>query len=224
MNHLKIANENDESDHRLAQLGRAEQMLAEIASIKDATDIIDFAEAARVYAREAKLGTSAVNYATVIKLRAERKLADMVDEGQKVGQIATPTSTPGGVRTPDTTTLDELGVQRQRLSEARKIRDAFSDEELMERAQEASARDEPMTRRQVLRDAGMKVEESPQTDQDYAASIVRKVESACQVLASHDRRFFLTHVRATGPENVEIVKKQLRMARIAIEELEKELR
>ena len=61
-------------------------MLAEIATAGDAVNVIAFAEAARVWAQQAKLGTSAVNHATVIKMRAERRLADAVDEGQKQGR------------------------------------------------------------------------------------------------------------------------------------------
>lgn len=49
---------------------------------------MDFAEAARVYAQQAKLGTASINHAQVVKLRAERKLADLVDEGQERGEIA----------------------------------------------------------------------------------------------------------------------------------------
>ena len=122
---------------QLEQLAQAERMLAGIATAKDAVDVIAFAEAARVWAQQAKLGTSAVNHATVIKLRAERRMADAVDEGQAAGQIATsrdggrPPKMPpkgGGITKP---TLEDIGVQQQRLAEARKIRDTYTDDDLL---------------------------------------------------------------------------------------------
>ncbi len=105
---------------QLEQLAQAERMLAGIATAKDAVDVIAFAEAARVWAQQAKLGTSAVNHATVIKLRAERRMADAVDEGQAAGQIATsrdggrPPKMPpkgGGITKP---TQEDIGVQQER--------------------------------------------------------------------------------------------------------------
>src|SRR5262245_30269073 len=109
-------------------------MLADIASARDAVDVIAFAEAARVWAQQARLGTSAVNHATVIKMRAERQLADAVDEGQKAGQIAKqgnqPKPPPSGGLAP--MPLSELDIKDQRLAEARKIRDNYSDDDLIE--------------------------------------------------------------------------------------------
>jgi len=51
-----------------------------------------------VWAQQARLGTSAVNHATVIKMRAERRLADAVDKGQKAGQPQI--ATQGAARLP----------------------------------------------------------------------------------------------------------------------------
>ena len=42
-----------------------------------------------VYAKKAHLGTASINHATTIKIRAEVRLANMVDQGQANGQIAT---------------------------------------------------------------------------------------------------------------------------------------
>jgi hypothetical protein len=54
-------------------------------------------------------------------------MADAVDEGQASGQIAGPGDDKSNVRTSDITTLDEIGVSRQRLSEWRELRDAGLD-------------------------------------------------------------------------------------------------
>jgi N6-adenosine-specific RNA methylase IME4 len=138
----------------LARLSQAENMLEQIATAQDAVDVIDFAEAARVFAERAKLGTSAINHATTIKLRAEIRLADVVDQGQSSGQIATAESgRPKSVRSADTSTLNEIGVQRQRLSEARKIRDAFTSDEILAKAAAATASDRVISRKEIVQAA-----------------------------------------------------------------------
>lgn len=62
----------------LAKLSAATTALAEAKSLDDVKRIIDIAEAARTYARAAKLGLEAANHAAEIKLRAERKAGEML--------------------------------------------------------------------------------------------------------------------------------------------------
>lgn len=138
----------------LDRLTQGERMLVSIATTQDALDVIDFAEAARVYAKEMRLGTSAVNHSTVIKLRAERRLADMVDAGQKAGVIAV-VDKKGLPRSPGQS-LKSLGVKDQRLTEARRIRDTYTDEQLIEAAEEATARDRELARNKLLKAAAAK--------------------------------------------------------------------
>jgi hypothetical protein len=78
----------------LERLSAAERMLAEVVSAQDAIQIRDMAEAARVWAQRSRLGTSSINHATAIKLKAEMRIADLVDEGQAAGQIAAPAGKP----------------------------------------------------------------------------------------------------------------------------------
>lgn len=132
-------------------LEMADRMLAEVASIDDAKQLINLAEMARVYARQSKLGTSAINHATVIKIRAESKLADIVDEGQQKGVIASPGKPPHSGELP--TNLPALGVDDHRLAEARLLRDSFSDSELVARQAEADERDEVLSRQRLLTEA-----------------------------------------------------------------------
>src|SRR6266571_1939578 len=54
------------------------RLLAEVRSVDDAKAIHDFAEAARVYARQARLGLEAQNDAAEIRLRAEHKLGELL--------------------------------------------------------------------------------------------------------------------------------------------------
>lgn len=62
----------------LAKLDKATQMLAEARTLDDVKTIIDLAEAARTYARAAKLGTEAANHAAEIKLQAQYKAGEML--------------------------------------------------------------------------------------------------------------------------------------------------
>lgn len=140
----------------LDRLSQGERMLVSIATAQDALDVIDFAEAARVFAKEMRLGTSAVNHATVIKLRAERRLADMVDAGQEAGTIAVKGQHGSSSESEDDRpeTLDSIGIKNARiLSEARKVRDAYTDEQLIAAAEEATARDRELARNKLIKDA-----------------------------------------------------------------------
>jgi phage N-6-adenine-methyltransferase len=128
----------------LDRLVQAERMLAEVANVDEARKLVDVAEAARVYARQVKLGTSSVNHATSIKLRAERRVADLVDEGQASGVIAT----KGNARSPSISTLADIGITSGRLAEHRLIRDTFTDDDITTMVAAADAAD-----REVRRDA-----------------------------------------------------------------------
>lgn len=89
--------------------------VAEIQSVPDAVGVMTLARAAKTFADSPEKA----NLAAGEYLKAGLALVELVDAGQAAGTIATPLSTPGGVRNPDTRTLDELGVKRQRLAEMR---------------------------------------------------------------------------------------------------------
>lgn len=62
----------------LARLSAATTALAESRTLDEVKRILDLAEAARTYARAAKMGLEAANYAAEIKLRAERKAGELL--------------------------------------------------------------------------------------------------------------------------------------------------
>ncbi len=62
----------------LAKLDKATKMLAEAKTLDEVKQIIDIAEAARTYAKAAKLGLEAYNHAAEVKVRAERKAGEML--------------------------------------------------------------------------------------------------------------------------------------------------
>lgn len=134
----------------LERLTAAERMLAEIVTAQDALYAMNIAEAARVYAEQMRLGTSASNHATAIKVKAELKLAEIVDHGQANGTIAT----HGGdrqsnVRPPD---VESIGVSRQKVYEARKLRTALPDATAVDAVvDEANEKGEAVSRQQLLK-------------------------------------------------------------------------
>lgn len=67
----------------LAKLDQATQMLAEVRTIDDAKELIDLAEAARIYARQVKLGLEAQNHAAEIKIRAQRRAGEILEAMEK---------------------------------------------------------------------------------------------------------------------------------------------
>jgi len=64
----------------LARLSAATAALAEAKTLDDVKQIMDIAEAARTYARAAKLGLEAANHAAEVKLRAERKAGELLGQ------------------------------------------------------------------------------------------------------------------------------------------------
>lgn len=96
----------------------ADRLLAQIETTHDALDLVDLAEAARVWAIEAKLGIETVNHATLVKVLAERRLAEIIDELQSRGYYRQQGTSLKG---PDSGLLKDLGVTSQRLAEARKL-------------------------------------------------------------------------------------------------------
>jgi hypothetical protein len=145
-------------DAQVARLTAAAQALVAIETPQDAQHVIRLAEAARVYARQAELGAEAENAATAIRLKAEIRLAETVTAGQEAGEIASQSEGGAniGVRDADTVppaTLPELGITRQRLSEARTIAGAFTLPAIDGMAQDATDRGTTLSRAAVLREA-----------------------------------------------------------------------
>ena len=97
------------------RLETARRLLAEVRSVDDAKAIRDVAEAARIYARQARLGLEAQNDAAEIKLRAERKLGELLAQSERnpggnanLSQPATGWNQPAR--------LQDLGISRSQSS------------------------------------------------------------------------------------------------------------
>jgi hypothetical protein len=132
-------------------------MLAEIESLEEAQQVRDYAAAAADLAKRAKLGVPTVNHAVVIRLLAERRLAEIVDAGQAAGEIAVK-GHPLNVRTADI--YQALGIDRKRLAEARQIRDRYEPDELRTIGADLSAVEKLLTRQQVLKSDAQRMQSS----------------------------------------------------------------
>jgi hypothetical protein len=141
-------------DTHVIRLLDAAQELARITRAEDAISLIRYAEAARVYARQAELGAEAENAATAIRLKAEIRLAEIVSEGQRRGEIAQQGVSPK-VATSDLSpaTYRDLGVRKQQVHGARQIAAAFGPADIDAMAEAATARGESMSRASVIREA-----------------------------------------------------------------------
>src|SRR5881275_1856117 len=71
------------SSSPLARLETARRLLAEVRGVDEVKAIHDLAEAARIYARQARLGLEAQNDAAEIRLRAERKWGELLARMEK---------------------------------------------------------------------------------------------------------------------------------------------
>lgn len=80
----------------LAKLDRATQMLAEAKTLDEVKGIMDIAEAARTYARAAKLGLEAQNHAAEVALNAKRKAGDFLGQLARTPAQERNSSTRGG--------------------------------------------------------------------------------------------------------------------------------
>lgn len=76
------------SANPLATLTAATTALAQAKTLDEVKRIVDVAEAARTYARAAKLGLEAQNHAAEIKLRAERKAGELLKAMKEAGELA----------------------------------------------------------------------------------------------------------------------------------------
>jgi len=105
----------------LALLRSGVQMLAECRTIQDAKQLADMAEAAKVYAKKAKLGDEAIAYANEIKIDALRLLGEMLKktERAKAGRPSKISSVVEPIFTAPT--LADLNLSKKESAVAQRI-------------------------------------------------------------------------------------------------------
>ena len=107
-------------NNELVLLQNARTALSQVSTFDDAREIRDKADAVRHYARQAKLGQELVVEAAVLKLRAERRLGEILREtqlatGVEGNQHADIPGEPNGVL------LSELGISKSESSRMQRI-------------------------------------------------------------------------------------------------------
>jgi site-specific DNA-methyltransferase (adenine-specific) len=100
----------------LVRLETARRLLAEVRGVDDARAIRDVAEAARIYARQARLGLEAQNDAAEIKLRAERKLGELLAQSERNPGGNTNRSQPATGSPDEPARLRDLGISKSQSS------------------------------------------------------------------------------------------------------------
>lgn len=176
-----------EGGGHLAALVDAERMLAEISTVQDALTIEDMAEAARVYAKQMGLGVTSINHATVIKILAGVRMSEVVAAGQAAGTIAKH-GTNRHSRGPDSgplPTLADLGADKQRLSEARRLAKQWTPESIRNLAAEYNAAGKELSRLVLLNgEAGAHVGHNTGDNEWYTPALY--LDAARTVMGSID--------------------------------------
>lgn len=82
-----VAAADNKSEAIIALLGQARQWLVEATKIEDVLERVAYAEAIRAYSVQAKLGREAEQAAVEIRVRAERRIGELISESQELGEI-----------------------------------------------------------------------------------------------------------------------------------------
>lgn len=113
-------------DAVIVKLDGATRMLAEAKTMQQAKQIMDMADAARVYAKRQKLGEEAVSYANSIKIEAMRRLGEMwaqspKNNGARAGGKKLSSRGPLSEPRDITPTLADLGLSKKIASVSQRL-------------------------------------------------------------------------------------------------------
>jgi N6-adenosine-specific RNA methylase IME4 len=121
-----IEHEVVESSTSMIKLDGAVKALAEASTLEDVKHIADVAEAAKTYAKAARLGLKAQNKAAEIHLRAQRKAGEMLASMEK-NKGGRPDET-GNIVLPVSPSLKDLGIDKMQSSRWQRIASLSEDE------------------------------------------------------------------------------------------------
>jgi hypothetical protein len=111
-----------ETDSVLLRLDEAQRALAEATSIQEVKQIVDVAEAARVYLKRAKQSAQTIYAATSLRIWAERRLGEKLIEAKKKGELDE--GKGGDRKSPSSTSrviLADLGITYDESARAQKL-------------------------------------------------------------------------------------------------------
>jgi len=115
------------NDQVLVKLSKCTQLLAECKTVSEAKQLSDISEAARVYAKRIGASFELINRAAEYKIRAERKLGEILEGGEKnkgeAGQFKKKTGGRGSQPPINSTpTIAELGLTKEISARSRKLK------------------------------------------------------------------------------------------------------
>jgi N6-adenosine-specific RNA methylase IME4 len=136
-------------EHRsIIKLDQATKMLAEVHSIDDAKELIDLAEAARVYAKQVDLGLEAQNHAAEIKIRAQWQAGKLLSKMDKnTGQLYRGYRLKPRGEEP---TYSEIGINKRDAHQWQTIA-SMPEEELLEYLEDSKEKSKEITTADVYR-------------------------------------------------------------------------
>lgn len=120
------------ADTVLAKIDKAKAYLAAIVSVEDVMEVMGMAEAAQVYAKRVGSTVETINYAAEIRLRAERKLGEILIKTPmaKGGDHGGKRKIDGSRKVPSnpTPTLADAGISKKLSSQSKELAAAPEDE------------------------------------------------------------------------------------------------
>lgn len=165
------------SDLLLVKLDQARVLLAEATTIQAAKQIVSMAAAAEEYAREANLSVETYNYAAEIRLRAERRLGEILRETPKnEGRAGMGRPSLGTTKTeapkpaPIVPRLADVGITYKQSSRAQKLA-KIPEEQFEEHIVTKKSKGDEITATDLLREvtAGEREERRDERVADLAA-------------------------------------------------------
>jgi hypothetical protein len=110
----------DDDDQALARLEEAIRALGEATTISETKVILDLSVAAQAYFRQSRKSAEAIAAATNLRVRAERKLGQMLIQAKEAGKLreGRPRKT---IENDDSFSLSDLGVTLDASSRAQKL-------------------------------------------------------------------------------------------------------
>ena len=130
----------------IIKLDQATRMLTEVHSIDDAKDLINLAEAARVYAKQIDLGLEAQNHAAEIKLRVQWKAGSilMKMDKNKGGQAEHESYRLPGETSRNEPTYSEIGINKKQAHQWQTIA-SMPEDTFNEQIEIVKAKDKELT-------------------------------------------------------------------------------
>lgn len=165
----------------LQKLTEATQLLAECKTVSDVKPILEMAEAARHYAVVMHLGRDASNYAVEIKLRAERRLGEILKTIDRAKKGRPEKCIPPETFNSPPPTLDDLGISRVQ-SHRWQTEAQVPDEEFEQYVAETKANGEELTSIGLRRKAKKLVSDKPSYDGDEWHTPPEYIDAAREVM------------------------------------------